>query len=122
MSLIQSPFVVPDNALVNAGQTSPQPESMQDVMDRVDGASYKDIAAQRGQTLLEALQLNATLTDTVIQQEGVLTHQTEMITIMVEFINAHLEAGTITPQLSELADKITSSNAYAATAWMSDKL
>jgi hypothetical protein len=122
MSLIQSPFVVPTNALADAGPSSPQPESMQDVLDQNPGVSFKDIAAQRGQSLLEALQLNATLTDTLIQQETVLTHQTEMITIMVGFINEHLEAGTITPQLSELADKITSSNAYAATAWMSDKL
>lgn len=104
--------------------TPNQPTSMQDAMDQAatEEGTFKDIAARRGQSLLEALQLNATLTDTMIQQEAVLTHQTEMITIMVGFINEHLEAGTITPQLSELADKITSSNAYAATAWMSDKL
>jgi hypothetical protein len=103
--------------------TPSAPTSMQDAIDRAqtEEGTFKDIAAKRGESLLEALQLNATLTDTLLEQEKVLTHQTEMITIMAQFINSHLEAGTITPQLSELADKITSSNAYAATAWMSDQ-
>lgn len=98
------------------------PLSMQDVIDnseREEGTLKEQLAA-RGKSLLEALTLNATLIDQVNQQETVLTHQTEILTIMTEYINQHIEAGTIDPQLSELADKITSSNAYASAAWMSD--
>lgn len=103
--------------------TAGAPTSMQDAMDRaeIEEGTLREQLAQRGQSLLEALQMNATLLDTVLEQEKVLTHQTEMLTLMTEFINERIAEGNISPQLSELADRITSSNAYAATAWMSDQ-
>jgi hypothetical protein len=110
--------------------TPMEPMSMQDALDQAgpESETYKDLADQRGKLLLETLQLNATLIDAAIareeivaQQEVTLTHQTAILTLMTEFINLHIEAGSISPQLSELADKITSSNAYASAAWMSDQ-
>jgi hypothetical protein len=110
--------------------TPVEPSTMQDAISAAGPQSetYKDLADQRAKQLLAALALNAQLIDSAIaredivgQQEVTLTHQTAILTVVTEYINEHIEAGTITPQLTELADKITSSNAYASAAWMSDK-